>query len=98
MLTFQSPSSYPISSTPLPVPFPRLTIYNIHIGHKFINTRRSESYLKFFRTLLICLLIVGFILYKQGNEQVVTSVHSIADSLRSYSESVTKRPEVPNII
>lgn len=54
--------------------------------------------MKFFRTLLICLLIVGFILYKQGNEQVVTSVHSIADSLRSYSESVTKRPEVSNII
>lgn len=54
--------------------------------------------MKFFRTLLICLLIVGFILYKQGNEQVVTSVHSMADSLRSYSESITKRPEVSNII
>ncbi|GIN21214.1 CAP-associated domain-containing protein [Siminovitchia fordii] len=54
--------------------------------------------MKFFRTVFIFLLIAGFILYKQGNEQVVTSVQSVMETFRSYSESVKKQPEFSNII
>lgn len=54
--------------------------------------------MKLFRALFICLLLAGFILYKQGNEQVVTPVHAVFDAIDPYIESVKNQPELNNVV
>ncbi|VEF48119.1 SCP-like extracellular [Bacillus freudenreichii] len=53
--------------------------------------------MKLFRTLIVLLLLAGFVLYKQGNERVVTSVHSVFNAIHPYIESVKNQPEFNNI-
>ena len=54
--------------------------------------------MKFFRFLIICLLIAGFFLYKQNKEQAVADGQSIFNDIHTYVETAKDQPEISQLL
>ncbi|MFD1706621.1 CAP-associated domain-containing protein [Siminovitchia sediminis] len=54
--------------------------------------------MNFIRVILLCLAVGGFILYQQGNEQVVAAVQNGIKQFRHYAESIANHPKVSDWI